>query len=77
MPTRWRVAVSLHDLRAGEGVVTERSPIDYLASQGYMVVYKEEEDSGNTIRFLLWRLYDGEEIAVEKRYVPPGDLGPD
>lgn len=71
----WRVASTLEELRRGEGTLLERTPMDYLISQGYTVVYREAD--GEVTRFLLWRVYDGAEIVVEKRYVPPGDLGPD
>lgn len=60
----WRIASTLEELRRGEGTLLERTPMDYLISQGYMVVYREAD--GEVTRFLLWRVYDGAEIAVER-----------
>lgn len=60
----WRVAPTLEELRRGEGTLLERTPMDYLISQGYMVVYREAD--GEVTRSLLWRVYDGAEIAVGK-----------
>lgn len=60
----WRIASTLEELRRGKGTLLERTPMDYLISQGYMVVYREAD--GEVARFLLWRVYDGAEVAIEK-----------
>lgn len=62
---RWRLALSLQDLDRGEGVPLDTSPLDYLKSHGFQVVYKE--DLGDRVRYLLWNIYTEEELAVEKR----------
>jgi hypothetical protein len=58
----WRIASTLEELRLGGGTLLERTPMDYLISQGYMVVYREAD--GEVTRFLLRRVYDG----AEKRW---------
>lgn len=68
---RWRMALSLQDLDRGEGVLMDTSPLDYLKSHGFQVVYKE--DLGDRVRYLLWNIYTEEELAVEKRKY--GDMG--
>lgn len=62
---RWRIALSLKDLDRDEGVPLHTSPLDYLKSHGFQVVYKE--DLGDRARYLLWNIYTEEELAVEKR----------
>lgn len=62
---RWRMALSLQDLDRDEGVPLDTSPLDYLKSHGFQVIYKE--DLGDRVRYLLWNTYTEEELAVEER----------
>lgn len=59
------MALSLQDLDRGEGVPLNVFPLDYLRSQDFQVVYRE--DLGDRMRYILWNIYTGEELAVEKR----------
>lgn len=65
---RWKVAPDYHCLLRGQGAWVERNPIDYLLSQGYIAVYHEELDKEGVKRWVFYRLYDGAEVAVEKRW---------
>lgn len=62
---RWRIAPSLQDLDYGKGVLLDVFPLDYLRSHDFQVVYRE--DLGDRMRYLLWNIYTGKELAVEKR----------
>lgn len=71
----WRVAPSYQDLLEGRGTLIERTPMDYLVSQGYIAVYHEVLPEEGVKRWVLYRVYDGAEVAVEKRWGKMGRRG--
>lgn len=65
---RWRIASSYQELLRGDGHELERTPMDYLISQGYTVIYHEAYEEEGVKRWIFYRLHDGAEVAVEKRW---------
>lgn len=65
---RWKVAPNYQALINGQGISVERNPIDYLISHGYIAVYHEAFEEQGVKRWVFYRVWDGAEVAVEKRW---------